>query len=731
MDEGVRAAIMSKSNPTSEPSSEGGTVVSAYTDVVTTGKPHRGRKSKNGRRKSKEPPGLLMEILALIFPKKEKDHNKMKHKAGPMHLIEKAPPPPTSTEPYEHKHDGGNSLQILSNIEVIEEEDFINVQKTKYERRKMHTQSVSICGNGGWNSTVSQRRERSNIHKDYAADASSFVVKPGMPQRNTTQFKKSKSGILADEMQKSRRGRSESVDFLWIQNKDRNVRSLCGYIMCAKHSNKVHMISVQQAWWKMEQREIDALRRHSHGDNPSSSSRTDSSNNSRGKNNHHPAAMRDHHYLSSSSSNSGFSTVGATSTSTTTTPTRSPRKGRGSRRMGGSSPMLVRKSVILSQRAASSAIEAAGEKRRIPGVPGVPGTSMLIDNNNNNNNRKSSNLDSIVTAGRRLLGTTASERNDNSDTQHSEEKKSGHSEQQTSGWSSFWRTQSSESIISSLTPTTGKIISKNAKMEASASRWRDLKQVDRMYKNKLLRKNLRRRMRRRNNTTTHSKIDNNKNNSHEIRTGSGWISRNTRTVKGGGGGGVVENTSTTTAASSAAKSNTQNVRGENATIMNHICNSVEEDDEEEAEEASSSSQYEKYSKNERIKRLRFWKDIVIPEWHNIATTPLLRRMWDKYGVPPSVRKYVWPLALGCAAGSLDPYNDTPADAAAAAAALEDGGREEEEGTNMDCASNLSFQECLRKDQKMQQQLLTEYWLLHFSVVGVIVFIAKQSNPTKL
>lgn len=48
-----------------------------------------------------------------------------------------------------------------------------------------------------------------------------------------------------------------------------------------------------------------------------------------------------------------------------------------------------------------------------------------------------------------------------------------------------------------------------------------------------------------------------------------------------------------------------------------------------------------------IRRLKFWEATVIPGWKTIATTPLVRRTWERYGVPPTLRRYVWPLALGC------------------------------------------------------------------------------------
>ena len=45
--------------------------------------------------------------------------------------------------------------------------------------------------------------------------------------------------------------------------------------------------------------------------------------------------------------------------------------------------------------------------------------------------------------------------------------------------------------------------------------------------------------------------------------------------------------------------------------------------------------------------LGFWKHTVIPGWRKVAHTNIVRRTWDRYGVPGSLRRYVWPLALGC------------------------------------------------------------------------------------
>ncbi|GAB5356244.1 hypothetical protein AAMO2058_000274200 [Amorphochlora amoebiformis] len=50
--------------------------------------------------------------------------------------------------------------------------------------------------------------------------------------------------------------------------------------------------------------------------------------------------------------------------------------------------------------------------------------------------------------------------------------------------------------------------------------------------------------------------------------------------------------------------------------------------------------------NER-RRFTFWKETVIPSWETVVDSEVVRRIWDQHGVPASLRRYVWPLALGC------------------------------------------------------------------------------------
>jgi hypothetical protein len=51
-------------------------------------------------------------------------------------------------------------------------------------------------------------------------------------------------------------------------------------------------------------------------------------------------------------------------------------------------------------------------------------------------------------------------------------------------------------------------------------------------------------------------------------------------------------------------------------------------------------------------RERFWLDVVIPQWDLVCDTPVVRKMWDREGIPPSLRGHVWPLAIGV--GGLSP-----------------------------------------------------------------------------
>eukprot|EP00471_Norrisiella_sphaerica_P007266 CAMPEP_0184480508 /NCGR_PEP_ID=MMETSP0113_2-20130426/2024_1 /TAXON_ID=91329 /ORGANISM="Norrisiella sphaerica, Strain BC52" /LENGTH=634 /DNA_ID=CAMNT_0026859047 /DNA_START=378 /DNA_END=2282 /DNA_ORIENTATION=+ len=338
------------------------------------------------------------------------------------------------------------------------------------------------------------RRKKLHAKSMYKSEASLPKTKQNSPQstRNSPQPKTREASKR--DAAGPQRSRSESVDVLWV---------------------KKRIALIDRAWWKMEQRELDALRQKSHHKK----------------------------------------TISATLTSPASKKV-SPRK------RAVVSPFLVRKASI-----------STNQKMRISGA-------LVTSVTPRSNPKSSDDTKENVTTNIPKSSTTTS-----------------------SAYEKFPVRQRARS--SAFSAAGGTI---RAQKEASAATWRDLKQVDRMYRNKL-----------------------------------------------------VKNHARNKTMSNSAKSTSQRQLYRNVSARRTLDHSTYSsgrvvDFSRESDTLSSDfgghGQY--HSRDlDRVRRLHFWKEIVVPEWSTVATAPLVRWMWDRHGVPSSMRKHVWPLALGCGERSTD------------------------------------------------------------------------------
>uniref|UniRef100_A0A7S4DUS9 Rab-GAP TBC domain-containing protein n=1 Tax=Lotharella globosa TaxID=91324 RepID=A0A7S4DUS9_9EUKA len=206
------------------------------------------------------------------------------------------------------------------------------------------------------------------------------------------------------------------------------------------------------------------------------------------------------------------------------------------------------------------------QRQRVPGIPGVPSSSSY-------------------------LGRPQATSNRAADTKESKAGGSGyryhkHGKRHTSSiWGRIWRGDSEGTAIDT---------------EKERKKWRDMKQVDRMYQNNLFRRYQARKLR--------------------SRAASQAQTPDTMSVASG--------TSEPTSLSSSAhlRHRTTPAAVPQRPRSNAQANGGEAD---------------------RIRQERFWRETVIPSWSEIADAPMVRKLWDQYGVPPKLRRHVWPLALGC------------------------------------------------------------------------------------
>mmetsp|Transcript_12776 Transcript_12776/g.31371 ORF Transcript_12776/g.31371 Transcript_12776/m.31371 type:complete len:748 (+) Transcript_12776:323-2566(+) len=437
----------------------------------------RGRRRSLRHSTSGEPPSLFMLLLARLFPKT----NESGDPTRPMHLVQRAPSPPAGM---------GSFPAGFSELDAVMEEE-AEIERAQSSRGGAYKKHASMY-----------HRKSSSDFQDFAIPENfSNIKEHGKLPTSTSKFL---SPHRPEQVHS--RTRSASVDVLWLRKRLR---------------------SIQRAWWKMEQRDLDAIRRSSH-----------------------------------------------------------PKVDPGVRHTIPRKRSVV--SPLLVQQSKSSQLQQIAKSVRIAGIPGVPGAMMLATSPHVHKN------------GHRTFSlATEGKRRSNYD---------GASEQTRRHASKANSTASRD----------------KAAREASAARWRDLKQVDRMYKRKLARAHQRNQQAMRMQQTYEMLR------SREIES----ISRETSTSTVNGPNYPYQ-----------VHPHRQSSLANNTRQISHI--SRASDAMSVGSTRTADSHISSVGMSEQEKRIEFWKDTVIPNWDIIAPSRIVRMLWDRHGVPPSLRKFVWPLALGC------------------------------------------------------------------------------------